>query len=104
MNVLVVEGNQDHANTITEHLERAGGSKLNVEIRHKLADGLQRLGAGGIEVVMVDLNLADCKGVEAIARTAKKASQVPIVALCPRDDHEVFASVLRHGAQDILLK
>ena len=104
MNILVVEGNQDHAAAIASHLNRAGGADVTVDVRHTLEDGIGRLGNGGIDAVLIDVDMADRNGADAIAEIAKNAPMVPIVALDARDDDEMFESILRAGAQDVLHK
>ncbi|QLG60955.1 bacterio-opsin activator domain-containing protein [Halorarum salinum] len=69
----------------------------------RLADGLERLREGAIDVVLLDLNLPDSEGIETLT-TAAEATDVPVVVLTGVSDRSVGRRALREGADEYLVK
>ena len=67
-----------------------------------LADGLERVTDTSPEVVLLDLNLPDCTGLETLQVMVNRAPSVPIVVLTGETD--VGIDAIRRGAQDYLVK
>ena len=69
-----------------------------------LKDGLNKLGAGGIELVLLDLTLPDSQDLETFVRVRAHAPNVPIVIVTGLDDIKLAAKAVEAGAQDYLVK
>jgi PAS domain S-box-containing protein len=69
-----------------------------------LADGLARLDAGGVDVVLCDLDLPDSRAEETFGRVHAHAPHVPIVVLTGREDEALARRTVRAGAEDYLFK
>ncbi len=67
-----------------------------------LADALERLSAGGIDVVLLDLGLPDSDGLETVAAVVEQRSTAPVIVLTGQKGMGVDA--IQQGAQDYLLK
>ena len=65
---------------------------------------MQRLEQGGIDGVLLDLSLPDCRGLETIARVHAQAPEIPIVVLTGLGDESVMFEAVQNGAQDYLEK
>jgi len=102
--VLLIEDNPGDARLIRELLGEAGSAGLSVECARRLSDGLDRMAAGGVDVVLLDLGLPDSQGLNTFARAHGQAPHLPIVVLTGLDDEAVGVDALRMGAQDYLVK
>ena len=69
-----------------------------------LREGLERLGKGDVDVVLLDLHLPDSHGVETVARLREADPGVPILVLTSAHDPQVALGALTAGAQDFLVK
>jgi PAS domain S-box-containing protein len=98
---LIVEDNPTQANMLRISLTRRG---FEVEAVAYLAHAVDRLGRGGIDVVLLDLSLPDSDGIDTFYEIYNRASEVPIVVLSGMNDHAVAQAALEGGAQDYLVK
>jgi len=101
---LLIEDNPGYVRLTREALADARGLHVELESVPQLAEGLERLAKGGIDVVLLDLGLPDSSGLETFSRVHEAASAVPIVVLTGLDDDEFAAEAVRQGAQDYLVK
>ena len=70
-----------------------------------LVDGVSHLRQAHISVVVIDLSLPDCQGLEIIRRLQIAAANAPpIVVLTGLDNEEFALQALQAGAQDYLVK
>lgn len=102
--VLVIEDSKTHVQLIRGMLSDTRGASFAVEAYHQLSTGLNRLDEGGTDVILLDLTLPDCEGVESCRRVAAQAPNLPIVVLTGVDDEQVALESLHSGAQDYLVK
>jgi signal transduction histidine kinase len=103
LTVLLVEDNPGDARLIAELL---GPTAREFRLEHvdRLALGLERLGRGGIDVVLLDLGLPDSQGSATLAAVRSAASVVPVIILTGRGDKAFATRMVRAGAQDYLAK
>ncbi|RJR42951.1 MAG: response regulator [Deltaproteobacteria bacterium] len=102
--ILLVEDNSGDAYLIREMLTGVGSGKVDLEWVTRLADGLERLDRGGIDVVLLDLGLPDSQGLDTFIRASWQYPQAPIVVLTGLADETVGVTAVRQGAQDYLVK
>jgi signal transduction histidine kinase len=102
--VLLVEDNPPDALLIREMLDDASGVRFDLEHVELLAEGLTRLGEGGINAVLLDLGLPDSQGLETFSKVYASFPHVPVIVLSGLDDEEVAIEAVRRGAQDYLPK
>jgi signal transduction histidine kinase len=108
--VLLVEDSPSDVDLIREALEDAAldpaidGPALRLDQVDRLADALQRVGAGEADVVLLDLSLPDSQGFDTFARLEHAAPGTPIVVLSGLDDEAMAVRAVREGAQDYLVK
>lgn len=78
----------------------------NYAITHftKLADALSYVPTSDACCLLLDLNLPDAKGTEAVARLQAVAPHIPIVVLTGLDDDQLALNAMHAGAQDYLVK
>lgn len=102
--VLLVQGDPDEAEGVRSQLAEAAGPPFELERVERLAEGLQRLAQGGVDVVLLDLKLPDSEGLATFDRMYAFAPDVPIVVLAGTDDETLGVSTVQGGAQDYLVK
>lgn len=69
-----------------------------------LAMGIELMQAGEADVVLLDLGLPDCQGLECFTRAHEAAPNVPIIVLSGTDDEELAVQAVHLGAQEYLVK
>lgn len=102
--VLLIEDHPGDAGLVREALRDARALRFDVTHVATLGAGLDALGAGGIDVVLLDLSLPDGVGLASIGRVRAVAARVPILVLTGTEDEELALQAVRGGAQDYLVK
>jgi two-component system cell cycle response regulator len=74
---------------------------IHVEL---LSEALDLLSVSGIDLVLLDLNLADCSGAETFAKVCAYRPDLPIVVLTGSDDQDMARKMVYEGAQDYLVR
>lgn len=69
-----------------------------------LGEGLNLLQGEGFSVVILDLNLPDCGGIESFNRVNEASPDTAIVLLTSLSDEAVAIEAMQSGAQDYLVK
>lgn len=104
LRVLVIEDNEDDIILTRNGLHRAQRGSFEVEWAQTLAEGMDRIRSGGIDVVLLDLCLPDSQGAGSFDRLTREFGHLPIVVLSGNEDEELAVQTVRHGAQDYLPK
>lgn len=104
LKVLLVEENPGDTPLIREMLAHVRGTPLALVCADGLSAGLERLAAGDLDVVLLDLFRPDSDGCDALAQLRARAPHVPIIVLTDREDETVAVKAVREGAEDCLVK
>jgi PAS domain S-box-containing protein/putative nucleotidyltransferase with HDIG domain len=102
--VLCVEDHAQAARVIKEMLLAAGEPRFDVVMASTLAQGIETVRKGGIDVVLLDLGLPDSRGMRTFDDMHAAAAGIPVVILTAHDDDMIAAAAIRGGAQDYLVK
>jgi diguanylate cyclase (GGDEF)-like protein len=102
--VLLIEDNAGDARLIREMIAEEPGAAFEIECAERLAQALERLSAGGIGLVLLDLSLPDSLGLETFAKVYVHSPDVPIIVLTGNDDNNLALAAVKRGAQDYLVK
>ncbi len=102
--ILLVEDNPGDIALMECMLAEAGAGCFEIEAVQRLAEGLDRLAAGGIDLVLLDLMLPDAQGIETVGRVRESHAATPLVVLTCRDDEDLALHAMQLGAQDYLVK
>lgn len=102
--VLLIEDNPGEARLIQEALGETGDDCLDLETVATLAAGLQRLSAGGVDAVLLDLALPDSFGLETFLRAKAQALGAAIIVLTGLNDETLALKLVQGGAQDFVAK
>ncbi|TET79246.1 MAG: HD domain-containing protein [Candidatus Cloacimonadota bacterium] len=102
--VLLIEDNPGDVGLIRGMLAEVRDDQLDLEYVERLSTGLERLSEGGIDVLLLDLTLPDCRGFETFTKVFAQAPEVPIVVLTGLNDETLAIKAVHEGAQDYLFK
>ncbi len=104
ISVLTIEDNLGDARLIEEMLKEAKRAQF-IFIQHTtLSGGLEELLSNKIDIILLDLNLPDCTGLDTISIIHEKVNTIPIIILTGRVDEELAIQSLKLGMQDYLVK
>src|SRR5437667_253374 len=87
-----------------EYLSDPAGASFELEHAGTLAEGLEQLGKGGVDLVLLDLSLPDSPMPETFKRAHACAPAVPIIVMSGLDDEKFAIQTVQEGAQDYLVK
>ena len=102
--ILLVEDNSGDVRLIQEMLSETAVVRFSLEIANSLAAALERLRAGGIDVLLLDLVLPDSSGVSTFTSVHAQIPTLPIIVLTGFGDQSLALNVVQQGAQDYLVK
>ncbi len=102
--VLLIEDNPDHVELIRDTLAETEKYKFDLECSERLSAGLEYLAQAKTDVVLLDLFLPDCTGIDSYISVHSQAPDVPVIVLSAHDDEKLAAQAVHAGAQDYLIK
>ncbi|MBF0276324.1 MAG: response regulator [SAR324 cluster bacterium] len=102
--ILLVEDNPGDARLIEEFLSEIG--KVPSQLAHVecLDDAISLLDNEEFQLILLDLNLPDSRGIETFTTIKNQGVEIPIVALSGLDDETIALEAVHQGAQDYLVK
>jgi diguanylate cyclase (GGDEF)-like protein len=102
---LLVEADSEYLEALRQRLVEAGaGGGIELEWAGELSQALSRLTQGGIDAVLLDLELPDSQGMVTFERARAFVPDVPIIVLTESDDESLAMASVQGGAQDYLVK
>lgn len=104
IHILMIEDDREDQLLVRAEFQKEQQEEIIFEIEETLAAGLQRLGKGDIDLVLLDLNLPDSLGLETIEKVRNSYPQIALVVLTGLLDEETAMKALSMGAQDYLEK
>lgn len=104
LRALQIEANAGDARLVQERLREAAADALELDWADRLSTGMEKLGMGSYDVVLLDLGLPDSQGLETFDRVHSAMPDQAIVILSGMEDEETAIKALQRGAQDYLLK
>ncbi|MCH8020275.1 EAL domain-containing protein [candidate division KSB1 bacterium] len=102
--ILLVEDDLFYEDYLSEIF--AEETEISYELNHvvRIKDCVEHLEQDNFDVILIDLNLPDCTGLDTIYEVESQASNTPIIVLTEQDDNELASQALQSGAQDYLVK
>lgn len=106
--VLLVEDSPADAASLSKLLAW-GGSESHRSFQllrweTQLAQALEWIAASKPDLVLLDLTLPKCTGIEAFLRVHDMAAHLPVIVLSDLDDEETALRIVKEGAQDYVVK
>ncbi|MBF0566836.1 MAG: response regulator [Nitrospirae bacterium] len=104
LNILMIEDDREDAELIMARLSSPMKINSKVTVAGRLCEGLELLKAGSFELVLLDLGLPDCRGIETYKKLCAEFPYMPVIVLSGLDDETIATEAVKHGAQDYLVK
>lgn len=102
--ILLVEDNPGDARLIREALGEIAQSEFELNFCESATRAVEFIVNGKPDVILSDLGLPDCQGLEAVKRIRSVAPDVPLVVLTAVNDESLAVEAVQTGAQDYLVK
>ncbi len=102
--VLLIEDNPADACMIQEMVEEKSWARFDLTCVDKLQAGLKHLANGSADIVLLDLDLPDSKGLGTFIKVHTQEANIPIIVLTGLDDEKIGLEAVQKGAQDFLVK
>jgi len=96
----------DHT-IMREGLKRILDTADDIHVVGEAANGfevLERVREGGFDILLLDLSMPGCHGVDLIKRINQDAPKLPVLVLTSHDEEQYAVRVIRAGAQGYLTK
>ena len=104
INLLLVEDNPADRRLVAELLGDQHESRFHLIYAECVSEALQVLAQDKISIILLDLQLPDCRDLESLTKIHAAATGVPVVVLSGMEDESVAIRALQLGAQDFLVK
>ncbi len=104
ISLLLVEDNPGDALLLKTVLAEARTPPFDVTGVEYLQDAIRSLQEGQFDVVVLDLSLPDCQGLDSFLLVQSASPTVPILVLTGTDDEQLALEAVRSGAQDYVTK
>jgi DNA-binding NtrC family response regulator len=98
---LLIEDNIADAEVVREMLEETVRPRFEMEVVHKLEPALRILEEHRFDVILVDLNLPDSRGLGTFLAVQKSHPGYPVILLTGLEDEQLAEQALKEGAQDL---
>jgi diguanylate cyclase (GGDEF)-like protein/PAS domain S-box-containing protein len=102
--LLLVENDAEVTSRIQQALFGTKITQFNIECVTRLDTALQRLHRQGTDVVLLDLMLPGCNGLDAIHQVRQAAPHAVILVLSEEDDEVATRLAIQQGANDYIVK
>ena len=99
-----MEDDPDLAGALEAAFRDVHSAEFNVERARTVADAITLLGCIKVDVVLLDLNLPDSRGLETFAKIQRIAPELPVIILSGLADEALAVESVRAGAQDYVVK
>jgi DNA-binding NarL/FixJ family response regulator len=97
--MLLIEDNPGDAQLVSELLEQQPRDRYKIVHVPAISAAVQALQSSPIDVIVLDLDLPDGKGVDVVKAVREAAAEVPIVVLTGLENEEVALACIDAGAQ-----
>jgi signal transduction histidine kinase len=102
--VLLVEDNPDDALLVQEMMKAEGTSQYEFSVEGTLRGAQERLHKETFDLMLLDFNLPDSRGLATMKSLQGSVSDLAIVVITGTDDEGVALKALEIGAEDYLVK
>jgi diguanylate cyclase (GGDEF)-like protein len=102
--ILIIEDDPDDVLLLKEALAESSAQSFHITHTGMLDIGIDLLDKGGIDVVLLDLNLPDSRGLDTLEILLKHTNQAPVVVMSSLEDEALALEAFQQGVQDYLVK
>lgn len=102
--LLLVEDNPEQAQQIQDYLDKMRSPRFQVEHVATVPKAKALLATQSFDAVLLEMELADCSGLEAVDKLTHLWRLGPLVALTAIEDDTMGSDAVRHGAHDYITR
>lgn len=104
MHILLVEDSPTDADLLRRIFLGFSNEESSLTQVDRLTTAIAQCHENSYDVVLLDLGLPDCDGIETVTEFRANVPTVPVIVLTMMDDDELALQVMACGAQDYLIK
>ena len=104
MNILIVDDSATMRMIVVKSLRQAGFESATVIEASGAKEALQKLAAGGIDIMLSDVNMPDITGIELVKVVRAKMKDLPIVMITTESSPEMKQQMTAAGANGVITK
>jgi PAS domain S-box-containing protein len=104
IHALVVEDDPDDILLLKDALSEVSMGRIKLDCVDRLSRALIQLGGQNYDVMLLDLNLPDSRGLDTLNTAIRSFPRLPVVVLSGLADDAITVEAVRRGAQDYLVK
>ncbi len=104
MHILLVEDNPIDVRLVRRMLAQGQPRPYELVEATTIQEALDLLQQESVGVILLDLSLPDCRGLETFTKISEQAPDTPVIVITALEDVEFAASAIKQGAQDYLVK
>lgn len=102
LHILIVDDSLEYCQIVRDLLELTGGFKLDVT--HSLTSMWELLEEGSYDALLLDNNLPDGTGLDALPRLTESGDEIPVVMVTGEGDQHTASEAIKRGAYDYVVK
>ena len=102
--VLLVQDNPGDAKRAIEMLREKEKGEIEVTHVERLSSALRRLNQESFDAIVMDQTLVDTHGLDTLDLIQAALCRLPIVVLGEKDNEAADQQMIRHGAQEVVMK
>jgi len=102
--MLLIEDDSEDADQLQETLEKCENLLADVTWAQNLSEGMAYARQREFDIVLLDLGLPDCEGLDSLAGLLETLQDVPIIIFSGLDHQTLAVKALQMGVQDYLVK
>jgi diguanylate cyclase (GGDEF)-like protein len=102
--LLYIEDDPDDVILLKTSLAESSAASLHLTCVGRLDTGLACLAEGGMDVILLDLNLPDSQGLDTLKTLIPHAPCAPVLVMSGLADEALALKAVQQGAQDYLVK
>jgi len=102
--ILLIEDNLDDRILLKKFLSMGSFRDWTIVEKVRLADAIEYLQEHKVDIALLDLSLPDSFGMDSFNRLKRNNGTIPIIVLTGLSDLSLAMDLIKHGAQDYLVK
>jgi two-component system, chemotaxis family, chemotaxis protein CheY len=104
MNVLIVDDSATMRMIVIKSLRQAGFESMTIIEAGSAKEALQKIAAGGVDLVLSDVNMPEITGIELVKVIRTKFKSLPIIMVTTESSPEMKEKMRQAGANEIISK
>ena len=102
--LLLIEDNPGDVELTRQLIHKGAPAEFDLVFTERLNTAIHLLRNEPFDIVLLDLTLPDCTGLESLRHILEEGPNLPVVILTGQDSEEMAVRAVREGAQDFVLK